>query len=180
MAAISGPDEYIKLFYYHNYGSFQFSKEFMKYVNDVCRGANVELIFIDEYNTRPVTVDSRINKTLIDCIELWKQHAFSRGSYKGIEIVKIAERYRNYIVLEDYDGSESVGIHYEKYKLDKIHEIMKLSLTDADKLKRIGMVFDEPELEIIYSNEAERHIAYDEVHDGEVFGIDEEQEGVVN
>ena len=67
----------------------------------------------------------------------------ANGFCAKIGLEKIPSQYVNHYSISEYDGSESVEIHYNKYKVDSAKSILRDgSLTKSEKLASIAAVLN--------------------------------------
>lgn len=121
------------------YGGFGFSKlareEYKKY--------NPE----KKFKTR----DLRIDPIMIDIVK--KFGIFANDDYAKIYIQKFNSKLLNYFTIDSYDGQESLSFNIEKYKLDRINDIICQDINSDIKIQKIKEVIDEKI--IIFPNEIE-------------------------
>lgn len=86
--------------------------------------------FHDEY--------TRHHPVLIEVIKELGDKA--NGPFAKIEIDYIEEKYKDHYSIKGYDGMEGVSIRYDKYKMDKIKEILKSYLDNDEKVCKISEV----------------------------------------
>jgi intein/homing endonuclease len=59
-----------------------------------------------------------------------------------LKIFEIYEELKDYIDIHEYDGLESFSYELEKYKMDKIKEIVNSEISSDDKVKKITDVIN--------------------------------------
>jgi hypothetical protein len=69
----------------------------------------------------------------------------ANGFCAQISIETIPSQYINHYSIEDYDGSERVVIHYNKYKVDSAKDLLRNpTLTNFEKIARISALLHAP------------------------------------
>lgn len=127
-------------------------KETIKVLYNCCHGGfSVSKKALDLYNYKMKQLD----QSFIELNDNWKikrhdpilievfnelGNDFGKGSYTKIKIAKIPKKYENYYDFHEYDGLENVKIYKEKYKLDKIKEILRETNDANDKIQQIELL----------------------------------------
>ncbi len=66
------------------------------------------------------------------------------GEFAKIRLETIPKRFEGFYKISEYDGSESVVIKYNVYKVDTVKAILKdADLTEGERLARASAVLDE-------------------------------------
>ena len=68
----------------------------------------------------------------------------AHGAFAKIRLETIPKRFEGFYKISEYDGSESVVIKYDAYKVDAVKAILKdATLTEGERLARASAVLDE-------------------------------------
>ena len=112
------------------FGGFGLSDEAMDEYRKQCPGKED----IDDY-----TID-RHDPVMVNIVkEIGTRSAGS--AFAEIRLVSIPSQYVKYYSIHEYDGRESVAIHYNKYKINSAKEILQdQTLTKSDKLARLSAI----------------------------------------
>ena len=137
---LGDPKKTIPVMFNGSYGGFGFSQE-----------------AVDEYNKRrgplgegqsPLLMSHSDSLERTDplmaqiCEDLGPSE--SSGRYSEIHVERVPARYANCIVINEYDGSESVSVSFRKYQLDCIRLILSSdTVTSEEKLRLIALVTSE-------------------------------------
>jgi hypothetical protein len=71
----------------------------------------------------------------------------ANGKHAEIKLRPIPVEYKDYYIIQEYDGDENVVIRHEAYTLDAVKSLLKdRALSKADKLARIAAVVNREEL----------------------------------
>lgn len=109
---------------------------------------------IDEYNKRRTKsnpdlknldykddwIIRRTNKIMVEIVKEMGDEA--SGKYAGLDIWYVNKDLINYIVRSEYDGLENITYDVNKYKVDKIKEIIESTVTEIEKCSEIKKVID--------------------------------------
>jgi hypothetical protein len=114
-------DEYIFVLYNMSYGGFDLSEKAEKL-----------------YNKELYDYERRYDP---DLIKIYKKLGSEiNGEFSSIIAKKIPKIYRDYIIIDEYDGMESVTINYDKYNLDTIKNIIENDENNDEKIKKIKQI----------------------------------------
>ena len=112
---------------------------------------------IDEYNKRKleqddsfkplkvrdteITEDLRFDPTMVEIV---KEFGF-RSGFKNSNptVCEVEERYKDYVIIERYNGYENFDINIGTYILDEIENVIKDTVSAQDKVDAIEMLLQE-------------------------------------
>ena len=128
--------EEISVLYNNCYGGYIITKKVLKLYNKKMKELNPNFIrIVDSTNL----YYNRHEPVLVDIYnEIGKEF---NEEYSDVKVKKIPKIYENHYTITDYDGLEEVKINYDKYKVDKVKEILKECKTDMEKIKNIELLF---------------------------------------
>jgi hypothetical protein len=128
--------EEISVLYNNCYGGYIISKKVLTLYNSKMKEMNTDFM--------PVTDSTNLyyqrhNPVLV---EIYNEigNEFNE-KYTDVKIKKIPKIYENHYTITDYDGLEEVVIEYDKYKVDKVKEILRETKTDKEKIEAIELLF---------------------------------------
>jgi hypothetical protein len=124
--------EEISVLYNNCYGGYIISNKVLKIYNKKMKEINPDFIpivdstnlFYQRHNPVVVQIYNEIGKEFNE-------------SFTDVKIKKIPKIYENHYIINDYNGLEKVEIQYDKYKLDKVKEILNEDKTDKEKIEAI-------------------------------------------
>lgn len=127
--------EEISVLYNNCYGGYIISDKVLNIYNDKMKEMNPDFtpivdstnLFYQRHNPVLVQIYNEIGKGFNE-------------SYTDVKIKKIPKIYENHYIIKDYDGLEKVVIQYDKYKLDKVKEILNEDKTDTEKIEAIELL----------------------------------------
>jgi hypothetical protein len=124
-------EETITILYNGHYGGFGVSDKALELYNLRMKEINSDFTPVKSYDL----FFERHDPILVDIYnELGKD--FGR-EYSKIKVENIPKKYEKFYVIEEYDGLENVIIDENKYKLDKIKEILKEENGYKEKIEEI-------------------------------------------
>lgn len=151
---MSDPANMIDVLYNSDYGGYSVSKKAIKLYIKKMLEINPNYVF----NGKCISIANECDETCVGIcdtsryyyikrhdpvlVEVFKELGNSfNESYSTIKIWKIPKKYENYYSISEYDGNEHIWIEYEKYKLDKIKNIIDgLGVKDTDSHAKIGEI----------------------------------------
>lgn len=83
----------------------------------------------------------RTDKIMIRIVKDLGTKAHTHFSEIGIRVID--PKFEKFYEIEEYDGMEFLEIHYDKYKLHQIQQIVKDNVDDATSIRMIQNVLDE-------------------------------------
>jgi hypothetical protein len=112
------------------YGGFGLSNEAMEEYRRRCPGKDdVEDDSIDRHDSVMVNIVKEIGTRS------------AGAAFAEIRLVSIPSQYVKYYSINEYDGNESVTIHYNRYKINSAKETLQdPTLTKSDKLERLSAI----------------------------------------
>lgn len=128
--------EEISLIYNNCYGGYIISKKVLKLYNKKMKEMNPD--FVPIVNSTNLFYN-RHDPVLVDIYNEFGNKL--NEEYTDVKLKKIPKIYENHYTIKDYDGLEKVVIEYDKYKVDKVKEILKEDKTDKDKIRAIELLF---------------------------------------
>ena len=127
----------LPVLYNRCYGGFNFSEAAVKRYNEL-----VERTGDPKLSSMACDL-KRTDRVMAMVVDELKEA--SHGFCAKLGIAWVDERYEEYVVVDEYDGSESVSIDFKRYKLDKIQEVADSKEKDDWKLTRIREILAEDE-----------------------------------
>lgn len=128
--------EEISVIYNNCYGGYVISKKVLKLYNKKMKEINPDVVpIVDSTNL----FYNRHDPVLVDIYNEFGNKL--NEEYTDVKLKKIPKIYENHYTISDYDGLEEVIIQYDKYKLDKVKEILKEYKTDKEKIEAIELLF---------------------------------------
>lgn len=151
------------------FGGFGFSKQAVDtYLHRTRTLANADVLLApntttpqqEEEELALVSSDRAINAYTVErhdpvMIQIVKELGDkAHGFCAEISIQRVPAQYVRHYSIEDYDGSETVVIHHDKYKVDSAKAILhNVHLTSMEKLARISAVLHTPPPKLDSSSE---------------------------
>jgi len=106
----------IGILYNDCYGGFEISKKAM----EMYKNRKNNLHYLQHYSHHV----SRTDPILIEIYNEIGQDEFSRKPISNIEIKYIDEKYKNFFIINEYDGLEDIEILYDAYLLFNVRKII--------------------------------------------------------
>ncbi len=103
-------DFYAEVLFNRCYGGFSFSKQAMREYFE-----KTGLVHEEHNQGRDI---SRTDPVMIEIVKRLGKEA--SGTHANIDIHHVPKKYKDFFFISEYDGYESVGILYYKYKLHEI------------------------------------------------------------
>lgn len=127
--------ETVEVMYNGCYGGFELSQEAAeKYMEKTkMRGEDLSNL---ENILEGMSIEDRQNKIMIEVVKELGPKAST--SHSNIKIRSFPLKYANHIEIHEYDGSESLSVNLEAYKLSEIDRVA--SSTHEDPLLRIQKI----------------------------------------
>lgn len=129
--------EEISVLYNNSYGGYIIPDKVLKIYNTKMKKINPD--FIPIVNSTNLFYQ-RHNPILVEIYnELGTEF---NNDFTNVKIKKIPKIYENHYIIKDYNGLEKVVIKYDKYKIDKVKEILKEDKTDKAKIEAIQLLME--------------------------------------
>ena len=135
----------LPVIYNRCYGGFNFSEAAIARYNELIERTGGDKL------TSTFSEDRRTDRVMAMVVGELKESASGYCSKLGIAWVD--EKFGDYIMINEYDGSECVSIDFPRYRLEKIQEIVFSKEPDAWKLARIEEILVEEEPEVKYGDD---------------------------
>lgn len=112
------------------FGGFKVSDEALGAINK----------YFEENNKKKVNkhcIDFRTDPDVLKIYHLLGNQRFS-GKFSNITVDLIDSKYKDFILIEEYDGLENVTVNMARYNLCKMNEILDSNtLSDSEKIKEL-------------------------------------------
>lgn len=124
-----------------SYGGYGYSEKAIKEYNRHREETDPDFIpLICKFGQGGLDI-SRRSDIMIKIIEELGEGA--SGDFAHLEIAYIAKEFFDYVIVHEYDGKETIeGYDLNKYKLDKIKEVMISDKNELEKLSDIGKLLE--------------------------------------
>ena len=116
------------------YGGFTISDEAIELFNK-----RSDTPFELMYDINRGNLKMRTDELLLQILYEIGSNRFS-GTCSSISQKCMLSKYKEHYQINDYDGCESLIIHYDKYKLDSIYKIIDSTLSSDDKIFEIHKI----------------------------------------
>lgn len=126
-------EDTITILYNNSYGGFAISNKALELYNNRKKEIKLDVTQANDYDF--FWGCNRHDQILVNIFnELGDEFGKSYSKIKSYTIPKIYEKYYD---ITDYDGLEKVIVNIEKYKLDKINEILNGTKEYNEKIEEI-------------------------------------------
>ena len=130
----------LPVLYNRCYGGFNFSDAAVDLYNEIVERTGGPRIPSMAYDLK------RTDRVMAMVVDELKEASY--GLCASIGVAWVEEKFEDYVIVDEYDGCESVSIDFKRYKLDQIRVVVESKEADSWKVMRIGEILAEDEPDV--------------------------------